>query len=74
MASLSSSPSIALQGVLVQLPILKEDTKPITVVIDPIFSERASPTSYAGPGRYLPSPCQVEDLPHADFILISHNQ
>ncbi|KAL2059925.1 hypothetical protein VTL71DRAFT_10080 [Oculimacula yallundae] len=42
-------------------------------VFDPIFSMRAGPTQYTGPGRMRKSPCQVEDLPGCNAILISHN-
>ncbi|GAA6064330.1 hypothetical protein JCM10212_003575 [Sporobolomyces blumeae] len=45
----------------------------IKLLFDPIFSERAGPTSYTGPGRIRPAPCQAEDLPGVDAILISHN-
>jgi len=33
------------------------------VVFDPIFSARAGPTQYTGPGRLRRAPCQVEDFP-----------
>ncbi|GAA6008149.1 hypothetical protein JCM11491_001902 [Sporobolomyces phaffii] len=45
----------------------------IKLLFDPIFSERAGPTSYTGPGRIRPPPCKPEDLPGVDAILISHN-
>ncbi|GAA5925233.1 uncharacterized protein JCM15063_004963 [Sporobolomyces koalae] len=45
----------------------------IKLLFDPIFSERAGPTSYTGPGRLRPPPCQAQDLPGVDAILISHN-
>ncbi|GAA5108395.1 MBL fold metallo-hydrolase [Orbus sasakiae] len=44
-----------------------------TILTDPIFSKRASPVAFAGPKRYTPSACQIEDLPHIDVIAISHN-
>lgn len=46
----------------------------IKLLFDPIFSERAGPTSYTGPGRIRPAPCKPEELPGVDAILISHNQ
>lgn len=46
----------------------------LSVLFDPIFSARAGPTSYTGPGRILPSPCSVHDLPACDVVCISHNQ
>lgn len=57
-----------------QLPRLKKDGRPVNILVDPIFSERASPIDSAGPPRRLENPCKVEDLPQIDFFLTSHNQ
>lgn len=62
------------QGFLVQLPQLSEAEPPIRIIFDPIFAERASPSTWFGPRRYLPTPCDVTDLPSVDFVVISHNQ
>jgi L-ascorbate metabolism protein UlaG (beta-lactamase superfamily) len=43
------------------------------ILVDPIFSERASPVPFAGPKRIAPVPVDVADLPPIDFVLISHN-
>ncbi|GAA5959258.1 hypothetical protein JCM8115_000053 [Rhodotorula mucilaginosa] len=43
------------------------------LLFDPIFSERAGPTSYTGPGRIRPTPCAVDELPGVHAVLISHN-
>jgi N-acyl-phosphatidylethanolamine-hydrolysing phospholipase D len=43
------------------------------LLFDPIFSERAGPTQWIGPGRMKASPCQVGDLPGCDAVFISHN-
>lgn len=40
---------------------------------DPVFSDRASPSSLMGPKRFHPFPCDVEDLPELDAVLISHD-
>ncbi len=42
-------------------------------LIDPIFSERASPFQFVGPKRFHPVPIKVEDLPDIEGVLISHN-
>lgn len=46
----------------------------ITVITDPIFSERASPSQVIGPKRYRDVPCTVDDLPRSlNAVVISHN-
>ncbi|MFT6903429.1 MAG: N-acyl-phosphatidylethanolamine-hydrolyzing phospholipase D [Oleiphilaceae bacterium] len=45
----------------------------ISILTDPIFSDRASPLSFAGPKRLVPLPIKFKDLPPIDFIIISHN-
>ncbi|BFZ10582.1 hypothetical protein BsWGS_13621 [Bradybaena similaris] len=45
----------------------------ITLLTDPIFSDRCSPSQWFGNKRYRPPPCRIEDLPQVDFVLISHN-
>ena len=43
------------------------------ILTDPIFSERASPVSFAGPKRHTPPGVALGELPHVDAVLISHN-
>lgn len=43
------------------------------ILTDPVFLDRCSPTQYAGPKRYRPVPCEIEQLPRIDAVLISHN-
>ena len=43
------------------------------VLFDPMFGERASPVSFAGPARYLRPPLSLEDLGRVDVVLISHD-
>lgn len=45
----------------------------INILFDPIFSERCSPSQAAGPQRFTPAPCSVDDLPPIDFVVISHS-
>lgn len=40
---------------------------------DPIFSERASPVSFAGPLRVVEPGVPLEALPRLDFVLVSHD-
>lgn len=43
------------------------------VLFDPVFDERCSPFSFMGPKRYTDIPCQIEDIPFIDAVIISHN-
>jgi L-ascorbate metabolism protein UlaG (beta-lactamase superfamily) len=43
------------------------------ILIDPLWSERASPVSWAGPKRWYPPPLALKDLPHLDAVVISHD-
>lgn len=45
----------------------------LNFITDPIFSRRASPVQFAGPARYTPPACSVEDLPPIHVCLITHN-
>jgi len=45
----------------------------VSILTDPIFSERASPLSFLGPKRHVAPGLAVAALPHIDAVLISHN-
>lgn len=45
----------------------------LNILTDPIWSERCSPVSWAGPRRYQPPGIRFEDLPPIDAVLVSHN-
>ena len=45
----------------------------VTVLIDPLWSERASPVSWVGPKRWYPSPVELRKLPKVDVVMISHD-
>ena len=45
----------------------------LNILIDPIWSNRCSPVSWAGPKRRTPPGIRFEDLPPIDLILVSHN-
>ena len=42
-------------------------------ITDPIYSERCSPVSFAGPKRHRPPGVTFDALPKIDAVLISHN-
>jgi L-ascorbate metabolism protein UlaG (beta-lactamase superfamily) len=43
------------------------------ILTDPIWSERCSPSSLAGPKRFHPVPIELGQLPQLDAVLISHD-
>ncbi|HEY2514092.1 MAG TPA: MBL fold metallo-hydrolase, partial [Polyangiaceae bacterium] len=45
----------------------------LRVLTDPVWGERASPVTFAGPRRFHPSPVAIGELPRLDAILISHD-
>jgi L-ascorbate metabolism protein UlaG (beta-lactamase superfamily) len=45
----------------------------LNILTDPIWSERASPISWAGPRRVRPPGIRFEELPRIDLVLVSHN-
>ncbi|HEX8215340.1 MAG TPA: MBL fold metallo-hydrolase [Allosphingosinicella sp.] len=45
----------------------------INILTDPIWSDRASPFSFAGPKRVRAPGVRFEDLPKIDIVLVSHN-
>src|SRR3546814_8847625 len=48
-------------------------TDGLNILTDPIWSERASPFSFAGPKRVRTPGIRFEDLPKIDLVLVSHN-
>ncbi len=44
-----------------------------TILTDPVFSERCSPVSWAGPRRVRAPGLALDALPRIDLILLSHN-
>lgn len=45
----------------------------LNVLTDPIWSERSSPVSWAGPKRVRPPGIRFEDLPPIDLVVVSHD-
>ena len=62
----------ALPG-LVTPPLWLKLTARVSSSIYPVWDERAAPTRWAGPKRFLRPPLSLEDLPAIDAVLISHN-
>ncbi len=45
----------------------------VRILIDPVWDERASPTSWSGPKRFFPAPLALDDLPVMDAVIVSHD-
>lgn len=45
----------------------------LRVLTDPVFGERASPVSFAGPRRFHAAPVTIAQLPPLDAVLLSHD-
>ncbi|KAI9784620.1 MAG: hypothetical protein M1839_001842 [Geoglossum umbratile] len=45
----------------------------LRVLFDPVFTQRCSPLSWAGPSRFTEMPCEIADIPFIDAVVISHN-
>ena len=51
--------------------LIKKDD--LTILTDPIFSERASPFKRFGPKRLIPPALNISQLPKIDVVTVSHN-
>ncbi|MCJ1304872.1 hypothetical protein MMC08_007685, partial [Hypocenomyce scalaris] len=58
---------------LVETPRQEGRERGVRILFDPVFSERTSPVSWAGPKRYTPTPCTLAELPDVDVVVISHD-
>jgi L-ascorbate metabolism protein UlaG (beta-lactamase superfamily) len=45
----------------------------LNILFDPVWSDRVSPVSFAGPSRFNPPGVAFDDLPEIDVVLVSHN-
>jgi L-ascorbate metabolism protein UlaG (beta-lactamase superfamily) len=45
----------------------------VRILIDPVWDERASPTSWSGPKRFFPPPLELRELPEIDAVIVSHD-
>src|SRR5690606_18323501 len=45
----------------------------VNILTDPVWSDRVSPFSFAGPKRKNPPGIAFDDLPRIDLVLLSHN-
>ncbi|MEO8661771.1 MAG: MBL fold metallo-hydrolase [Bryobacteraceae bacterium] len=71
-------PAPAVDGSVCRVTLVNHSTVLIqhagqNILTDPVWSERISPVSWAGPRRKAPPGVRFEDLPHISTVLLSHN-
>jgi L-ascorbate metabolism protein UlaG (beta-lactamase superfamily) len=45
----------------------------VRILIDPVWDQRAAPTTWAGPKRFFPPTLALAELPRIDAVVISHD-
>jgi L-ascorbate metabolism protein UlaG (beta-lactamase superfamily) len=73
-----STPPRRVEGAELRITLVNHSTvlqqqHGLNILTDPIWSERASPVSWAGPRRIRRPGVDFEDLPPVDLVLLSHN-
>ncbi|GAA6013550.1 hypothetical protein JCM11491_002704 [Sporobolomyces phaffii] len=58
---------------LVEFPKRANEDRGLRVLFDPVWSHRCSPSQIVGPARVAAPPIKLEDIPHVDAVVISHN-
>jgi len=71
--SIHHAPGDAIQVTWIGHAAFLIQTDGLNILTDPMFSERASPVSFAGPKRLAPPGISIKDLPRIDAVIISHN-
>lgn len=54
---------------LLELPNTGDGKRGMRVLLDPVFSERCSPSAWVGPKRFTRVCCAVEELPEVDAVV-----
>lgn len=68
-----TAPASGLRITLIGHSSLLVEIDGTTLLIDPVFSDRASMVQWFGPKRFYPPPLRIEDLPPLDAILLTHD-
>lgn len=77
-AETSSPPPNRVDGEMLRITFINHataliQTAGLNILTDPIWSDRASPFTWAGPKRHRAPGLRFEDLPPIDVVLLSHN-
>ncbi len=68
-----TAPASGLRITLIGHSSLLVEIDGTTLLIDPVFSDRASMVQWFGPKRFYPPPFAMEDLPPIDAVLLTHD-
>jgi L-ascorbate metabolism protein UlaG (beta-lactamase superfamily) len=69
----SRSPDTSLRATWLGHSTVLLEMDGVKVLTDPVWGERASPVTFAGPKRFQPVPVPVAALPPLDAVVISHD-
>jgi L-ascorbate metabolism protein UlaG (beta-lactamase superfamily) len=58
---------------LIETAVSDNAERGVRILLDPVFAEQMGPWARLGPKRFSPLPCNLEEVPEADLVLISHN-
>lgn len=72
-ALLAARPAAGLRAIWLGHSSVYIELDGVRLLLDPVFSERASPFESMGPKRFHPTPFALGDLPKIDAVLISHD-
>ena len=67
------SPDTALRATWLGHSTVLLEMDGVRVLTDPVWGERASPVTFAGPKRFQPVPVTLAQLPPLDAVVISHD-
>ena len=70
---LESEPSSGLHATWLGHSTVLLDIDGTKILTDPVWGDRASPVSWAGPRRFQTAPVPFENLPVPQIVVISHN-
>jgi L-ascorbate metabolism protein UlaG (beta-lactamase superfamily) len=69
----SSSPRSGLRATWIGWSSVLVEIDGHIVLTDPVWSERCSPSTLIGPKRFHAPPIALDELPHVDLVVISHD-
>jgi L-ascorbate metabolism protein UlaG (beta-lactamase superfamily) len=73
LASWLAPPDTALRATWLGHSTVLLEMDGVRVLTDPVWGERASPVTFAGPKRFQPVPVSLAQLPPLDAVVISHD-